>query len=97
MADKEILDAVLRMEETNREDHLLLQTQLRGYAKLTTEHGAKIEGLRRDVDQTCAAVDEHGKAISGIRGQWKVALAILVPVILGAGTVFVTKLIGGTP
>ncbi len=95
MADKEILDALLRMESQNRDDHHSFQTQLRGYASLTTEHKAKIEGLRRDVDSTCVAVDEHSKAISGIRGQWKVALAILVPVILGAGAALAAKLIGG--
>lgn len=94
MADKEILDAVLRMEATNREDHQLIQTQLRGYAAKTVDHGAKIEGLRRDVDQTCVAVDEHGKAISGIRGQWKIVLAVLIPAMLACGGLVAGRILG---
>ena len=101
MADKEILNAILRMESQSREDHQLIQvqfkelnTQIRGYASISAANRAQIVTLRDDVDDLCGTVDEHSKAISGIKGQWKVAIAILVPVILAACAVFASKLIG---
>ncbi len=102
MADKELLDAVLRIESQSREDHQLIQlrfeelnTQIRGYAAISATNKSQIASLRSDVDGLDCTVVEHTKAISSIKGQWRVVLAILIPAILAVGSVFAASLIGG--
>jgi hypothetical protein len=55
MADRDILDAVLRLESTNREDHQLLFTLIRGYAARTN----KVEG---DIDSLAGLMRERNEA-----------------------------------
>jgi hypothetical protein len=51
MADRDILDAVLRLESTNREDHQLLFTLIRGYAARTNKVEGEIDALANVVKE----------------------------------------------
>jgi uncharacterized protein YoxC len=97
MADKDILDAVLRMEANNREDHAAIQTQIRGYASRTIKLETKVEELEKDVRKNCMAIsvvkDKYTGlrgAVENIKGQWKVVLGVTIPTICGAGAILVT-------
>lgn len=62
MADRDILDAVLRLEATNREDHQCIQTQIRGYASRTIKLEAAVGALAETVrERQEACVRRHSR------------------------------------
>ena len=90
-----VYDAVLRMENQNREDHLFIQQQLSGFAARVIKSESKIDELDcrtntnteniaiiRDKQSALAKMLEH------IKGQWKVVLGITIPItVAGAGMI----------